>query len=82
MRLPLEHQIVIAAGISGVAELHWGFAALFGGAAFLLTKLDEEKRAALQRSGWSAIVGAALIGAGQCCLSWAVGCCARVMAGL
>jgi hypothetical protein len=86
--LSLEHlAIVLCAGTAGLARLPWLAVALAGGAVYLLVELaarDELTRQRLsnwQIGPWHTIVGAAFIGAGQCCLAWAVGMALRIALG-
>ena len=83
MQLGLEHLIVVAAGIAGIAALPWVVAALFGAAAFLCVSLASPaiEVGSLDSQRIRAVAGTTLIGAGQCCLSWAIGLGTRVLAG-
>ena len=78
--LATEHLVVICAGLAGLADVPWPAAALAGAAVFALQDLGAlEPRSA--QDAWRLTLGMALIGAGEACLAWGVGMCARLLAG-
>jgi hypothetical protein len=85
--LDVEHLAILCAGAAGLAGLPCPFAALTGGAVYLLIELAARDAATLQRLSkwqigpWRTIVGAALVGAGHCSLGWGVGMGMRVVLG-
>jgi len=83
--LGLERLAIVGAGAAGFSGLPWPAAALAGAAVYLLTELSTRDAPALHRlsdwqiGAWRTIAGAAFIGAGHCCLGWAVGMGARIL---
>src|SRR5262245_58035325 len=74
--LGLERLAIVGAGAAGLSGLPWPAAALAGAAVYLLTELSTRDAPELQRlSDWQIgawRTGAAFIGVGHCCLSWAI----------
>src|SRR5215472_13399221 len=83
--LGLERLAIVGAGAAGLSGLPWPAAALAGAAVYLLTELSTRDAPELQRlsdwqiGAWRTIAGVAFIGAGHCCLGWAVGMGARIL---
>ena len=81
------HLVIACSGVAGLAALPWEFPALAGAVVFalgIMSTLDSSALARLRTwhiDPWRSVAGTALIGAGQCCLGWAVGTGIRVLAG-
>jgi hypothetical protein len=82
----MENVVIGCAGLAGLAGLAWPSAALAGGIVFVLTELAARDgpaargRSSWHDGAWRSLVGAAFIGAGQCCLGWSVGASLRLLA--
>ena len=82
----VESLVIAVSGMAGLAGLPWPVAGLAGAAVFLLTEAASRDAPATRLSSWQigpwkSALGGAFIGAGECCLGWAVGAALSLFVG-